>query len=296
MQPPRYATVVDVIKRSPATPGRVVHIAVPDMSDTPTLYVLNVAAVTKPHAVQHLAADLTGYQVHIAVISETHLKKKHDDQLFVIDGYTLFRRDRVGRRLRRGGSVTVYVSNRYQATTWVCPGDTSENSYKLLWVLVEYSSRDILIGALYHPPKPAYKQSALLDHIENCVDVLSTTFPEASVMLAGDFNSLCSNDIITRRTLTSIVDQPMRGTSNLDRIYVSELNYVNVKVIMSATTRLSSLTRGHTSQPTTNDENAVLESVRQHSTLFFSSTYRRRGLNYRAMPMRRATLMTCAPS
>ena len=51
------------------------------MSDTPTLYVLNVAAVTKPHAVQHLTADLTGYQVHIAVITETHLKKKHDDQL-----------------------------------------------------------------------------------------------------------------------------------------------------------------------------------------------------------------------
>ena len=65
-QPPRYATVVDVVKRSPATPGRVVDTAVPD---TPTLYVLNVAAVTKPHAVQHLAADLTGYQVHIAVIT-----------------------------------------------------------------------------------------------------------------------------------------------------------------------------------------------------------------------------------
>ena len=59
----------------------------------------------------------------------------------------------------------------------------------------------------------------------------------------------------------------MRGTSNLDRIYVSELNYVNVKVIMSATTRLSSLTTGRTSQPTTNDENAVFRkrSPTQHA-------------------------------
>jgi len=79
--------------------GRVVDTVVPDM---PTLYVLNAAAVTKPDVVQQLAADLIGYQVHIAVITETHLKKKHDHQLFVINGYTKFRRDHVGRRATVG--------------------------------------------------------------------------------------------------------------------------------------------------------------------------------------------------
>ena len=43
---------------------------------TPTLYVLNAAAITKPHAAEHLAADLKGYKVDVAVITETHLKKK----------------------------------------------------------------------------------------------------------------------------------------------------------------------------------------------------------------------------
>jgi len=46
----------------------------------PTLYVLNAAALTKPHAVEHLAADLIGYKADVAAISETHLKKKHIDQ------------------------------------------------------------------------------------------------------------------------------------------------------------------------------------------------------------------------
>jgi len=42
----------------------------------PSLYILNAAAITKSHAVEHLAADLKGYQIDVAVITETHLKKK----------------------------------------------------------------------------------------------------------------------------------------------------------------------------------------------------------------------------
>jgi len=85
-------------------------------------------------------------------------------------------------------------------------------------VRVQNSKRDVLIGALYHPPKPIYQTSALLTHLEKCVDLLSADFPDASVILAGDFNELHDDDIITRCALTSIVDQPTRGDSNLDRI------------------------------------------------------------------------------
>ena len=46
------------------------------------LYVLNAAAVTKPHAVEHLAADLLGYKVDVAIITKTHLKK-HLMQLYL---------------------------------------------------------------------------------------------------------------------------------------------------------------------------------------------------------------------
>ena len=89
----------------------------------PTLYVLNAAAITKPHAVEHLAADLTGYQVDIAVITETHLKKKHDDKNFLVRGYSLFRRDRVG---RRSGGVAIYVNDRLLSNIRTYPGDSSQ--------------------------------------------------------------------------------------------------------------------------------------------------------------------------
>jgi len=51
------------------TSGGRVHVD-DQLQSMPTLYVLNAAAVTKPHAVQHLAADLIGYKVDIAVITE----------------------------------------------------------------------------------------------------------------------------------------------------------------------------------------------------------------------------------
>ena len=53
------------------------------------LYVLNAAAVTKSHAIEHLATDLLGYKTDIAAITETHLKKKHTNELFDMDGYAL---------------------------------------------------------------------------------------------------------------------------------------------------------------------------------------------------------------
>ena len=57
---------------------------------------------------------------------------------------------------------------------------------------------------------------------------------DESVILAGDFNTLDNDDIISRCALSLIVHQPTRGTSNLDRIYVSDLCYNNVEVVSSA--------------------------------------------------------------
>ena len=84
-----------------------------------TLYVLNAGALTKPHAIEHLAADLAGYCIDVAVISETRLKQKHYDHNFTIDVYSMFRQDSVG---RCGGGVAVYISRRLIDDVWEHPG------------------------------------------------------------------------------------------------------------------------------------------------------------------------------
>lgn len=194
----------------------------------PTLYVLNAAAVTKLHAIEHLTADFDGYSVDIAVVTETHLKAKHADHSFSIDGYNLFRRDRIG---RRGGGVAVYVHNRFIVDIWKCPGDTQ--LLEILWLRVQDERFSYFVGAVYHPPKPIYPPSVLLDCIEASVDELTAKFPSAVIVLAGDFNTLNDAEISSRSALHSIVNRPTRGVNFLDRIYVSSPCYATVKVVTS---------------------------------------------------------------
>jgi len=53
-----------------------------------------------------LSVELDNYNVDVAIITETHLKKHHQSSLIKIDGYNIFRRDRLSRC--RGG-VAIFV-------------------------------------------------------------------------------------------------------------------------------------------------------------------------------------------
>ena len=101
-------TPADIQSRPPAKP-----IANDDIR--PSIYVLNAAALSKPGAVQHLAADIQSYGVSVAIITETHYKANHTNGMVDIDGFTVHRRDRIG---RRGGGVAVYVASSLRSSRW----------------------------------------------------------------------------------------------------------------------------------------------------------------------------------
>lgn len=61
----------------------------------------------------------------------THLKKKHADHHFAIDGFVLFRRDRAGPG-RREGRVAVYVNSSLSTEV-----STRPSLPELLWVRVQ---------------------------------------------------------------------------------------------------------------------------------------------------------------
>ena len=50
----------------------------------PSLYVFNAASLVKPHAVEQISAELIGYNVDVAVVCETDMKKKHADSVVQI--------------------------------------------------------------------------------------------------------------------------------------------------------------------------------------------------------------------
>ena len=91
-------------------------------------------------------------------------------------------------------------------------------AFELMWVRVQCETRDVIVGALYHPPKPVYETSALLDYIEKSMDYITSCYTDALVILAGDFNTLSEQEIVARTALTSIFEEPTRGVNRLDRI------------------------------------------------------------------------------
>jgi len=148
-----------------------------------------------------------------------------------IAGYTLFRRDRPK---RRGGGVAIYVRDNTVACEVLA--SNCNPAYELLWVSVQSANYNLIIGALYHPLKPIYQISALLEHIEACVDQITTDTSDSMIVLAGDVNGLSENRLITRTGLSPIVNQATRGANCLDRIYGSEPCYSDIKVVQSAVT------------------------------------------------------------
>jgi len=115
------------------------------------------------------------------------------------------------------------------AQRWIFPDDSQ--TFELMWVQLNSTARHTLIGALYHPPKPKYQPSTLLDYIAANIRTIRRVFPAALVILAGDFNRLPCKQIEIRCSLQQIVKSPTCGSRILDRIYVSESCYANVDVV-----------------------------------------------------------------
>jgi len=62
---------------------------------------------------------------------------------------------------------------------------------------------------------------------------LLSEFPKATVILAGDFNTLDDSEIVVRSAMNSIVNRPTRGANILDRMYTNDHCYETVKVVTS---------------------------------------------------------------
>ena len=169
-------------------------------------------------------------------IIESHFKRsKHPESIMMnIAGYTMFRRDRPKRAKHRGGGVAIYLRDNTVARKVLA--SNCNPAYKLLRVSVQSANYNIIIGALYHPPKPIYQTPALLEHIEACVDQITTDTSDSMIVLAGNVNGLSENELVTRTGLSPIVNQATRGANCLDRIYVSEPCYSDIKVVQSAVT------------------------------------------------------------
>jgi len=77
------------------------------------------------------------------------------------------------------------------------------------------------IAALYHPPRPIYKQEVLPEYVEASVAEITHGFAPADIVIAGDINQLPYQDVVE---LMQIVHELTCGANVLDKICVWSLS------------------------------------------------------------------------
>jgi len=113
-------------------------IAVPPRDDTRpqpntifpgAIYVVNARSLAKNHAINQLHAELLGYDIDIAIVTETFFKKRHTAAASAIKGYRTHRRDRPDRR-QGWVAIHMYVSEDIPSSD--CQIQTDQNQFELL--------------------------------------------------------------------------------------------------------------------------------------------------------------------
>jgi len=198
----------------------------------PTIYLLNPTSLAKPHAIQQLTTDVQSYDADTVVISESWLKQRHSNEAFSIPGFDIFRRDRPR---RRGGGVTIYIRSTLGAS--VCHSLLfTDDMIELLWIQLTFRGRKMVIGALYHPPKPLYKhykEAELISELERVTEIILTEPNDTLDILAGDFNQL-SDNVLTQLGFVSVFQGATHQGHSLDRIYATEALQYQLRAITSS--------------------------------------------------------------
>jgi len=142
---------------------------------------------------RHFFAN-SGY--HVICLSETWLKPAISDHAIALQGYHLYRHDRIG---KTGGGVAFFLSNQLNAKILKHSTDNAHHmpEYLIAEISVDKHSK-ILLAVVYRPPHCGF-----LTEFFNCFSDLSTLYKHSLIL--GDFNAdLCSNSFDAAQILSFV--------------------------------------------------------------------------------------------
>lgn len=140
------------------------------------LHVCHINAQSLNNKIHELRLTFENSGVDIICISETWLNESTLDGIIMLNGYNLYRGDRV----RHGGGVAIYVKNNLRSKFIVksSPNDLVEH----IFVEVTTSNSKVLIGSVYRP-----NRNICFNNFFNMLEMLTVSYTD--IIVAGDFNS-----------------------------------------------------------------------------------------------------------
>ena len=145
-------------------------------------------------------------------ISETWLNNTITDGEVSISSFTLYRKDRKG---KRGGGIMVYVHNSRRCR---CRDDLENDDIEAIWLELHLRSRTILLCNVYQPPS---SDVSSLSSIINMVEAATSKGKEVVVMGDLNCNLLSCNRLgdelksgMENLLLTQLITEPTRVTQS----------------------------------------------------------------------------------
>ncbi len=160
--------------------------------------------------------------------TETWLKERTPDSVVVLDRFHLVRADRcsVETGKSKGGGLALFVNER-----WCCPGQITvkeklfNKDIELLAVGMRpyYLPREFsyVISILVYIP-PSANVSNACKHINTVTARMQSKYPQALIIILGDFNQASLHNILP--TFTQYVDCDTRDYTTLDLLYANVKN------------------------------------------------------------------------
>jgi len=116
-------------------------------------------------------------------ICETWANESVNDAELHIDGYTLFRKDRVSESQCRGGGVALYIKDTLRSR--LSDKLNTSNFGESIWCTIDLADTSLLVGVCYR------STSSSEDNNDKLIELLHTAVEESEssqLLLMGDFN------------------------------------------------------------------------------------------------------------
>ena len=160
---------------------------------------------------------LSNLQPDLLCLTETWLTPEVNSNLVYINGFTLFRNDRIR---RKGGGTAIYVRDDLLSKP-IVTHDRLNNEAE--GTLVDLPALNLSIFCIYIPPNlKSNTLNAIREDVTNITDDHLMCHPNRGLMLLGDFNDFDVKTLSLDLSLTDIVDRPTRGKNILDHVLISE--------------------------------------------------------------------------
>lgn len=162
------------------------------------------------------------YNIDILCLCESRVNNEQSDNEININGYDIWRCDRVS---RQGGGCVIYTKKCPNIKYELILSENSNNFELIILRAKPFNSNPFLIGCLYRPPNTnAENDAIILDTLREHIDV--------EVIIGGDINKDMLNDInrqwfrrLEDLGLKQIITEPTRiamdSISCIDHIYIN---------------------------------------------------------------------------